>query len=143
MKMLYLASVLVILLTIGGMCYVIYESMYPFQVAKVFYEQNPLVNSTLHRGDPIAYKVDVEHFTEGVVVDVTRELRCGEDVLSFAPISYTTHKNGREQFINSTLTVPMRTPLGTCHVISDGHFHLSPFRTIDFVTRTADFEVVN
>lgn len=142
MKFLNYIGLGLVIFMFGYLVYTNYLTLFPFQVAKVYYDENPLVNNVLHRGDAIAYKVDVEHLTEGVIVNVTRELHCGEDILSFAPISYTTHKKGREQFVNSTLTVPMRTPFGTCYVLTDGHFKISPLRTIDLVTRTEDFQVV-
>lgn len=135
-----------IMLGIGGwvimLGYNLYSKYYPTEVGHSYFDKNPVIENVLRPGDPIRWKVNYDHYTEGVLVDVTRELRCGIDLYSFTPISYTTEK-GHVEFINSTLTVPLRaTPSPSCSVHTTAHFHISPQKTVIIEGQTEEFSII-
>lgn len=142
MKAFTLVMYVFLTLLFGMIVFNNYQALVPIEIGKSYYDKSPLLESKLKPGDPIRWKVKYDHYTDGVYVDVTREMRCGQDLYSFTPVSFVTMK-GLVEFVNNTLELPLRTSKGSvCFIETVGHYHISPQRTIDVVSRTEDFTVI-
>lgn len=142
MKYVYYLCMGGILLMGGMIVFNLFQTFRPIEVGHNYYDRNPLIETVLRPGDLIQWKVNYDHYTDGVYVDVTRELWCGQDFYGFTPAPYTTEK-GHVEFTNKTLIVPLRaTPASSCSVHTTAYFHISPERTIVQTTQTEEFSII-
>jgi hypothetical protein len=117
-----------------------YWTFYPYQVIKYPPGLIPMVNKKVKLGEPIRWYVDLEQLTQGVRVDIVRQLQDGI-VINYPDTSYITTK-GHMKFIQSTMIIPKYVPPGVYHVTIDSIYHINPIRTITIHRQTEDFEVI-
>jgi hypothetical protein len=116
----------------------IFWTYYPYKVITFNKPPLELVTDTVKPGGKLEWKVDINHFTSGIKVDVVRELQDGY-IINMTPTSYITSK-GRQVFTNS-ITVPTNAAPGEYKLSVTSVFHINPIRDITFTYYSKEFTI--
>ena len=119
--------------------YIGYLMYYPFKVLKNNYEINPVITKQVKAGDKVKFLVDVEHYTDGVKVEVVSQLENGF-VYNFPTREYVTVK-GKSQFVRE-IVIPKETHSGKYRIVNHSIFQINPLRKISTRAQTEYFEVI-
>lgn len=140
--LLYRIFAIGIVLMFLWMAYMTYERYRPITVIKSYYDVQPVLQTKVKPGELIEWKVDVYQYTEGVKVNVVRELVCEHIRVTLPETVYLTEP-GRFTFERSGVTIPANTPPAkNCYITIDAIYNISPTRDISFHIETSRFEII-
>lgn len=119
-----------------------YWMFWPYKVIEDPPEFSLVLNpgKTVVAGEFLIFQGDTVHLTNGVQVDVRRELVDGITI-NYSTTGYVTdgkHFTGR----NGTVVIPEYAPPGKYYLKITATFHVNPLRDIIIKRRTEDFMVV-
>ena len=122
------------------LCIVAFMMLYPAPLPIIYNEPFPLDKTEVKRGEQISYLVHLNKRANYDAV-LNRNIVCDDgNLVTLAPGS--SHVGQGEQRIWVTITVPMKTSLGTCHLRLNNTYHINPLRDEHLELRTQDFNVI-
>lgn len=129
------------LLNVLALGSIVYMLVAPAPLPVVYNEPFPLDKHEVERGGQISYLIHLNKRAD-YRATLNRNIICDDgNLVTLAPqesrISRGEHK------IWVTITVPMKTSLGTCHIEMNNAYHINPIRTEYVDMRSQDFIVTS
>ena len=121
------------------MLVIFYWMFWPYKTYEPDTEKIILVKNVLHACDTLQWYSRGFHHTNGVSVDVSRQL-WNDTIINFPPTSYVT-TYGRLDTKN-TLKIPCYAPVGKYKLKVWATFHVNPIRDVLFTRESEEFVIV-
>jgi hypothetical protein len=125
------------LLLFVAVAYLLY---WPAPLPIVYNEPFPLDKTEVKRGEEISYFVHLDKRTQ-YAATLNRNIICDDGNLVTLASQESNAPVGEQQ-IWVSITVPMKTSLGTCHLEMNNAYHINPLRTEYVSLETQDFTVI-
>lgn len=116
-----------------------YWALWPYEPFTFYSEKNEILTPVVKPGEPVIWKTDVFHNTDGKLVEISRAIEDGY-IINLPDTAYLTTR-GRQTFNNSSVVVPLFVPPGEYHVKIYNKVRVNPIRTIVVVRETETFTV--
>ena len=116
-----------------------YMLFYPAPLPVVYNEPFPLDKSVVERGEQISYLIHLNKIAD-YTAKLNRNIVCDDgNLVTLAPQESRVAQGEHKIWVS--VTVPMKTSLGTCHLEMNNAYEINPLRTEYVDMRSQDFVV--
>lgn len=120
--------------------YIVYLLWWPAPLPIIYNEPFPLDKTEVKRGEEISYYVELRKQADYRAV-LNRNIICADgNLVTLAP--QESGVSTGEQKIWVTLTIPMKTSLGSCYLEMNNTYFINPLRTEYLTLKTQNFTVI-